>query len=142
MIKVNPVQLLNKDIFMKNISNPNSNIILKEKFFAEANPQIEYLNELFNDNFLKENERFISNYYENKRNLQKSSQMKRLVNNAINNVNNNSSLIHNNNNTSTKFISGMLDNSNSNRKSVSSMLSKNKGEHRRNFSMSSLNSGI
>jgi len=131
---------------MKNISNPNSNIILKEKYFAEANPQIDYLNELFNENFIKENERFIQNYHENKRMLLKSSQLKKHSNNPINNSNNivNSSFANNkynnNNNCLAKLNSGIVENSNSNnnRKSVSSMLSKNQVEHRRNFSMTSI----
>lgn len=154
MIKVNPNQLLNKDIFMKNVSNPNSNIILNEKYFAEVNPQIEHLNELFNENFLKENQRLIHNYHENKRLLLKSSQLNKQSNNANNNSASYSSSVYNNNNSnnnqnnvnvknsSTKIINGILENSSiSNRKSVSSMLPKNQVPHRRNFSMIIINSG-
>ena len=137
MINV-PSHLINKDIFMKNVSNPNSNIILKEKYFSGANPQIEYLNELFDDNFLKDNERLVFNYYENKRISLKSSFLEKASNNANNN--NNSSLINHEDNSSTKYISGMLNNSNINRKSVSSMNSKsNMGGHKKNLSMGKLN---
>jgi len=120
-----PGQLPNKEVFMKNISNVNSSIILKEKYFIESNPQIDYLNELFNDNFLKDNDRLIQNYHENKRNILKSSQLKKMTN-----VNNNSTNV----NASTKFISGIIDQTNSLRKSVNSVHSYDRKENKKNFS--------
>lgn len=51
-----------KEAFLKNISNENFNVILREKINAKSISKREYLNELFNDNFLKENEKLLFNY--------------------------------------------------------------------------------
>lgn len=59
---------------MKNISNQNSSIVLREKYLNKNNPQFEDLKELFQENFLKENEKLIMNYhYNERRNFMKSS---------------------------------------------------------------------
>jgi hypothetical protein len=88
---------------MKNISQQNSSIVLKEKYLNKNKPQFEDLRELFNENFLRDNEKLIINYHLNKkRSLMKSSNFKKKANlNRINNGNlltSNMNQINNNNN--------------------------------------------
>jgi hypothetical protein len=67
-----------KDIFLKNISHQNSSIVLKEKYLNKNRPQFEDLRELFNENFLRDNEKLIMNYNLNeKKSLIKSSYLKK-----------------------------------------------------------------
>lgn len=47
---------------MKNISNENCNIILREKMNEKNFSKKNYLNDLFNDNFLKDNEKILFNH--------------------------------------------------------------------------------
>lgn len=59
---------------MKNISNENFNIILREKLNQKNFIKKDYLNELFSDNFLKENEKVLFNYLqESKKNMRNSN---------------------------------------------------------------------
>jgi len=64
-----------KDTFMKNISNENCNIILKEKMNDKNFSKKSYLNELFNENFLKENEKMLFNYLQETKKNFRASQM-------------------------------------------------------------------
>lgn len=64
----------NKGAFLKNISNENFNIILREKISDKNISKKDYLNDLFSDNFLKENEKLLFNYLqESKKNLRSSN---------------------------------------------------------------------
>ena len=60
---------------MKNISNENCNIILKEKMNEKNFSQKNYLNDLFNDNFLKENEKILLNHIQEAKKNFRSSHM-------------------------------------------------------------------
>lgn len=58
---------------MKNISNENCNIILKEKMNDKNSIKKNYLNDLFNENYLKENEKILFNHFqETKKNFRSS----------------------------------------------------------------------
>jgi len=59
---------------LKNISNENFNIILREKINQKNFSKKDYLNDLFSDNFLKENEKVLFNYLqESKKNMRNSN---------------------------------------------------------------------
>jgi len=124
LIKCHPNQVNNRGIFIRNVSNENSSIILKEKYFAESNPQINNLNDLFKDSFLKINEKFLFNYNKGI-NLESSH---------LNKIDKNSFVISNNNN-STNFISKSINNSINLRKSNNNVNLIERKNHRRTFSM-------
>lgn len=115
---------------MRNISNVNSNIILKEKYYENPIAKFENLNELFNDNFLKENERLIHYYQENQRSLLKSSQLKKLNNNPSTGLS--TSNFNNNNINFTKYTSGLANDTGNMKKSMSSFYSVDVIEQKRN----------
>ena len=68
---------MNRKNFIRNISNQHTNIILKEKYFGKSESNLKNLNEIFDKNFLKINEKIINDFEEKRKNT-KSSQSKNI----------------------------------------------------------------
>ena len=63
-----------KDVFLKNVSNVNASFVLNEKYLNKNYPNHDDLNELFDENFLRNHRKMILNHEENKKSMLRSSQ--------------------------------------------------------------------
>jgi len=58
-----------KDVFLKNVSNVNASFVLNEKYLNKNYPNHDDLNELFDENFLRNHRKMILNHEENKKSM-------------------------------------------------------------------------